>query len=187
MDLDNIKKSWQEANINPSIDEQKIQKMLDNEGESAFNKILKYEKIGRIAIIACLLIAYPVFSKHLFAFLIYTVSVILGFFWQIYKINKLKKIDIAHQSITDISTQIYWYRRIIYKEFIFGLIWFIGFASFLGYLEFASNSIHPAIYIIVMTMAFLGVILTYKKLYWNNFKKLEKAIKEVEEFEKDNI
>ncbi|WP_108823137.1 hypothetical protein [Dysgonomonas sp. Marseille-P4361] len=187
MDLDNIKKAWQETNISPSIDEQKIEKMLSNEGHSAFNSLLKYEKLGRTLMIICLLIAYPVFSNHLSVFIIYTVSVILGFFWQLYKVRKLKEIDIAHQSITQISNQVYWYRKIIFKEFVIGIIWFVGLVMLLGYLEFSDKSIRPTAFIIAMSIAFIGVIITYKLLYWNNIKKLEEAIKEVEEFEKENI
>lgn len=187
MDLDNIKKTWQETNITPSIDEQKIEKMLSNEGHSAFNSLLKYEKMGRVAMIICLLIAYPIFSNHLSVLIIYTISVILGFFWQMYKVRKLKKVDIAHQSITEISNQVYWYRKIISKEFIIGIIWFIGVVLLLGYLEFSEKSMRPATFIIAMSIAFIGVLITYKILYWNNIKKLEDAIKEVKEFEKEDI
>lgn len=187
MDLDNIKKTWQETDITPSIDEQKIEKMLSNEGNSAFNSLLKYEKLGRIAMIICLLIAYPVFSNHLFIFIFYSISCILGYFWQIHKIKKLKKIDIANQSITEISNQVYWYRKIISKEFIIGIGWFIGFVLLLGYLELSAKAMRPAVYITTMIIAFIGILITYRLLYWNNIKKLEAAIKEIEEFEKENI
>jgi len=186
MDLDNIKKTWQQTDIRPDIGDDKIRKMLSNEGHSAFNSLLKYEKIGMWLMVGCLLLAYPLFFKYLPIYIYYVLSVVAGFFWQIYKIRKLKKLDIAQMNITEISNRIYSYRKIIHKEFIVGLIWFVIFAAFLVYWESADKGIHPVIYVVAMGIGLVCVIFIYKKLYWNNIKKLEAAIKEVEEFEKGN-
>ena len=186
MDLDNIKKTWQQADIRPDIDDDKIRKMLSNEGHSAFNSLLRHEKIGIVGLLLCFPIGYLVFEKYMPVAVCFIISTLLAFAWQLYKYRRLKKVDMAQLNITEISNQIYSYRKIIYKEFIVGLIWFIAFVLFLGYWEFADEGMHPAIYIVVMAIAFIGVVFTYKKLYWNNIKKLEAAIKEVEEFEKGN-
>jgi hypothetical protein len=185
MDLDNIKKTWQQTDIRPDIDDDKIRKMLSNEGHSAFNSLLKYERFGIIMLIICLPIGYLVFGKYMPVAVSYIISVLLGILWQLYKYRKLKKVDMAQHSITEISNQVYRYRKIIYKEFIVGLVWFIAFVLFLGYWEFSDEGIPSFIYIIAMAIAFVAVIFTYKKLYWNNIKKLEAAIKEVEEFEEN--
>lgn len=75
----------------------------------------------------------------------------------------------------------------IFKEFTIGSIWFIGIASLLGYCEFVDSEKNPLPYAIIMSIAFASTFFLYKKIYWNNIKKLESAIKEVEEFEKENI
>ena len=80
MDLDNIKKAWQESNITPSIDEQKIEKMLSNEGNSAFNSLFKYERFGRISMIICLFLAFPLFEEYIPVLIIF---VVLLFRWSL--------------------------------------------------------------------------------------------------------
>lgn len=187
MDLDNIKKTWQQTDIKPDIDEENICKMLSNEGHSAFNSLLRHEKMGRIMMVVCLLIAYPLFSRYFPVLILYIVSAVFAFFWQTYKIKKLRKIDMMQQSITEISTQVYWYRKTIFKEFVAGIIWFIAFVMLLGYLELSEDgNMRPVIFIGAMAIAFICVLICYKIFYWNNIKKIEAAIKEVEEFEKGN-
>lgn len=58
MDLDNIKKVWQENNAKPDIKEHKIQQMLDNKGKGAFENLIKYEKLGLILAIICIPISF---------------------------------------------------------------------------------------------------------------------------------
>lgn len=190
MDLDNIKKSWQETEIRLTIDENKIEKMISNEGQGAYNKLLQYEKFGFWALIVCIPIGYFLFRKHLPVVILYITYVLFALFWQFHKIKKLKSANIQQMSITEVSKHIYQYRKTILKEFTIGIVWFFSFFILLGYCEISERtaetfSIVVAI-IIASAIGFAGVLLSYKLLYWNNIKKLEASIKEVEEFEKDN-
>ncbi|NDV78174.1 hypothetical protein [Dysgonomonas sp. 511] len=191
MDLDNIKKDWQGTNFKPTIDEEKIIKMVDNKGQSALARILRYEKMGAVVLLFCIPLGYGVFSKYWEVLAFYILSAILGLTWQVCKIGKLKKIDMLHQGITEISGDFYWYRKAMIKEFTIGLIWFVAFAVIWGGFELVNNSehflSHWVVFVVTMSIGFLLVIWIYKKLYWNNMKKIEDSIKEVEEFEKDNI
>ncbi len=80
MELDNIKKKWQSAEIKLDIDNEKICKMLSNDGHSAYNALLKFEKIGAFAMVICVILGCFVFSKYLPIFIVYTVSVFFAFF-----------------------------------------------------------------------------------------------------------
>jgi len=190
MDLDNIKKRWQETEIKPAITEEKIKKMISNEGQSAFNSLLRYEKIGIISTILCIPLGYLVFEKHLPVAILIVASCIIGLFWQIYKYKKLKKNNISEMGITEISCNFFWYRKALLKEFYTGLVWFVFFFIFFGYFELLYDSVYfytqLAILIICMLIGLGIALLLYKTLFWKNIKKLEVSIKEVEEFEKDN-
>lgn len=190
MDLDNIKKKWQETEIKPNLETEKIYAMLSNKGYSAFNSLLRYEKMGMIAMIACLGLGYLMFLKYPLIAIIYCVSAILVFFWQLYKWKKLKNTNIAEMTIMEVSTLFYWYRKVIYKEFFLGIVWFILFFIILGYLEITHDpsfrSDRITIFITGAFIGLIGTIITYKLMYWNNIKKLAAAIKEVEEFEEEN-
>ena len=81
MDLDNIKKSWQNADIRPIIDEDKIQKILDNRGKGAFDALLKYDKLFFWLLIPCFLLGiFAIFYIHPLPGFFYSVLVIIGFF-----------------------------------------------------------------------------------------------------------
>lgn len=189
MELDNIKKKWQNAEIKLDIDNEKIGKMLSNDGHSAYNALLKFEKIGAFAMVICVILGYFVFSRYLPVFMVYTVSVFFAFFWQIYKIRKLKQINIGHMTIMEISSKVYSYRKIIFKEFFVGVAWLVLFLIFLGYYELLETPLSVGKLIVFTVFSLVGVIVVfvlYKVMYWNNIKKLASAIEEIEEFERDN-
>jgi len=190
MDLDNIKKTWQETDIKPDIDNEKIRKMLSNEGHSAFNSLLRYERLGIAVLLLCLPLGYLVFSKYLPLALCFIGSALLALLWQVFKLRKLKQMDMATMSITEVSCHVYWYRKIIIREFFVGAVWLICFFIFFGYYELIYDSASFTRQLIVLIAAIaIGIIVAfviYKVLYLNNIKKLEAAIKELEDFEKDN-
>ena len=187
MDLDNIKKTWQETDLKPDMDETKIRQMLSNSGQSAFNSLLRYESVGLIATIICLPLGYFMFSKYLAVCLTFILPTLLFVCWHIYKLRRLKKVDMATMSITEVSSHIYWYRKAILKEIIFGTIWFFAFFVMFGYYELVYDSVHFNRQLIILVIAVLiglaVALIIYRTLYWNNIKKIESAIKEVEEFE----
>lgn len=189
MELDNIKKKWQNAEIKLDIDNEKIGKMLSNDGHSAYNALLKFEKIGAFAMVICSVFGYFVFSRYLPVSIVYTVSAFFAFFWQIYKIRKLRQINIGHMTIMEISSKLYSYRKIIFKEFFAGAAWLVLFFIFLGYYELLETPLSVG-KLIALTISVLVVMIVvfvlYKVMYWNNIKKLASAIEEIEEFERDN-
>jgi len=190
MDLDNIKKTWQETDLKPSIDDRKIRMMLNNRGRSAFNSILSYETVGAICLLLCVPVGYLVFDKDISIRIFFVVSTILGLVWQLYKLVRLKKVDLATMSITEVSRHIVWYRRAMVKELLIGASWFICFIIFFGYLELKLDSPHFVRQLIVLVVAsfigFLVALLIYRTWCWNNIKKIEAAIKEVEEYGEGN-
>lgn len=190
MDLDNIKKTWQETEMKPAIDEKKIEKMISNKGQSAFNSLLKHERNGIIMLLVCIPLGYLIFNKYLPVMIVYLSSIVVGLVWQVYKFRKLKEIDMSAMSITDISNRTYSYRKTLMKELAIGIVWLISFIILFGYFELLSYTSHyndVLIILIIMTIiALVAVIILYKILYWKNLKKLEESIKEVQEFEKEN-
>lgn len=190
MDLDNIKKTWQETEIRSTIDEDKIRKMISNEGQSAFQKLLSYEKFGLFMLILFIPIGYFVFRRHFSLQLLYIITVLLGIVWQLYKINKLKKVNLQLMTITQVSKHVHWYRKAILKEMTYGMVWFVIFFTLLGYLDLSEHTDRVfnrvILLIIVMIVGVISTILIYRLLYWRNINKLQESIKEIEEFEKDN-
>ncbi|GAB6010379.1 hypothetical protein [Dysgonomonas reticulitermitis] len=192
MDLDNIKKTWQQTDLKPTIGEEKIQKMLGNKGQSAFNSIMRYEKYSIIGLIACILIAYPLFSRHMPVFYFYLIACIIGIIWQVYKFSLLKNANIAELSITKAAKFYYQYKGMIIKELIISCVLFFFFVVLFGYFELApkwnTGHFQYSLIIFVISMIiglFVGLFL-FRKLYWRQFKKIEKSLKEVEDFERDN-
>lgn len=190
MDLDNIKKTWQETEIKPSIDNEKIQKMISNEGRSAFNSLIRYEKIGIILLVLCIPMIFALSLRHTPVIVFYLFSVVIFLMWQVYKFKKLRRISLSETSITEISGHFYWYRKAILKEFVAGLVWIIFFFILFGYFELLDDTDyfykHLTILIISVSIGLVLAITIYKIVYWNNIKKMDLSIREVQEFEKDN-
>lgn len=190
MDLDNIKKTWQETEIKPTIDNEKIQKMISNEGRSAFNSLLRYEKIGIILLIVCIPMIFALSLRHTPVIVFYLFSVVVFLVWQVYKFKKLRRINLSEMGITEISNHFYWYRKVILKEFVAGLVWFIFFFILFGYFELLDDSDYFYKHLIILVIsALIGLfvaIIIYKMIYWNNIKKMENSIREIQDFEEDN-
>ncbi|MDH6308173.1 hypothetical protein M2451_001202 [Dysgonomonas sp. PFB1-18] len=192
MDLDNIKKTWQETEIKPDIGDDKIQKMISNEGKSAFNSLLKVEKFALFLMIPCLAIGVLVSCcMHLLFGIFYSVLVVGGAFWQMYKIKFLKQIDLSAMGILDVSKEITRYKKYIVKEIICGLI--LVLPLFFMYTYFVLPSMYPALSSPVkLAMLITGIggtiiicYFVYKYLYIKNIRKVEMLVKENEEFDKE--
>ena len=192
MDLDNIKKTWQQTNLKSTVDDYKIRKMLDNKGQSAFNSIMRYEKYGIIGLVVCMLIAYPLFSEYKMVFYSYLVTCLVGIVWQIYKFRLMKNANIAELSITKAAKFYYQYRAMIVKELIVGCVWFLFFIVLFGYFELSPKwntgrfQYSLIAFVISMSIGLLVGLVLYRKLYWTHFKEIEKSLKEIEDFEEDN-
>ncbi|WP_165020165.1 hypothetical protein [Dysgonomonas sp. ZJ279] len=195
MDLDNIKKSWQEREIKPTISEEKIQRMLDNRGKNALENLMTFEKW--ILIIAALCVPIiAIFEKPYYLMIFCLISFICGLTWQIYKYRFLKKINLSEMSILETSIAITKYKRYILREIIVGIIWCIAFTGIVVYERYttASNENNPIMYslitigatfIIILTCAYI-VYVIYRYIYMQNISQIEKSIAEIKDFEQDN-
>ena len=129
MDLDNIKKTWQETEIKSSVGEDKIRKMLNNTGKSALERLIKYEKIFLWTMIPCILAGVLFYHMHDVTGIIYFALLVVNFFWQIYKIRFLKRIDVSSMNVMEVSKSITRYRQYLNYELIGGSIFIVIFFS----------------------------------------------------------
>lgn len=189
MDLDSIKKEWKENNVQSTIDEEKIEIMINNSGQSAFQKILKYEKISTVALIVCFLLVKFIFRYELLQW-VYGISAVVILVWQTYKLLYLRKIDMLHMSITEISRFYIRYRKFMIYETVISMCWFLAFVGLFGYLEFVNNPDFMAwkikVFCIVFGTTFIVCLWLVWKLMWKNLKQLGNSIREVKEMEKNN-
>lgn len=201
MDLDNLKKDWQATNPDVRVDDDKIRQMLDNKGKSAFEKLLKVEKLFLKLLLLCIpfiLIFYFVTSP--LVGILYAILVVVSFIWQRYKISFLKKINIIEMNLLKVSLAIGRYRKILYFEILVGTLCAIVFLLIYCYSFVKKDYIASAIadsrffaaylvYILILLFVSLGVILyaIYSQCYFKNIHEIERSIKEAEEYQKDNI
>lgn len=204
MDLDNLKKTWQETEVKPTIDECKIQKMLDNKGQSAFEKLIKYDKIFLWLLIPCIFGGIFFYYMHPIPGIIYSIVLIYGFLWQSYKLKFMKKADLSEMTILEASKCITKYKKLLLYEIIIGAVAVVVF--FVPYVYFGipgminrmsgrdTEQVHAIFDISHMAIMFVIMIVSvtvisfflYKYMYFNNIKQVQNSINEIEEFEKEN-
>ena len=181
MDLDNLKKVWNENQIElPSVSDDKILSILKGKGKTALYKLYIWELIGAI------LFQYSKFSQYfLMSFCI------LGFLWQLYKILILKKVDLKNNSIIMSYKYICRYKLCINIEVFVSLLFISVFM--ISFFYPLSGSIPDEkrylIYIIVSVWFVIMLALmwlVYKKFYRKQIRKIEESIMEIQDFEKDN-
>lgn len=186
MDLDEIKKDWQQAVLKPMLNEENITQMISNEGKSAFNKIKRYELLGMIGMVFFYPLIVPLF-RYLELQVFFIVMCILGFFWQAYKYRLLKKMDLLRMPVITISDFYVRYRKYILIEFWVGMVWYIIFVSCIGYLEYKHEpdfiDKKLGVFIVIYLFAFLFVLWLYRITYVKNMKKLRSSIDELRELE----
>jgi hypothetical protein len=204
MDLDNLKKTWQATEVRPTIDECKIQKMLDNRGQSAFEKLIKYDRIFLWLLIPCIFAGVLFYYIHPVPGIIYCIVLINGFCWQTYKLRFMKKVNLSEMGILEVSRCITKYRKLLLYEIIIGSVGIVVF--FVPYIYFGIPGMlskisgrnseqvqatfdicHMAVMLIItiVSAAVLSFFL-YKYMYFDNIKQVQNSIKEIEEFEKEN-
>jgi hypothetical protein len=204
MDLDNLKKTWQETEVRPAIDECKIRKMLDNRGKSAFEKLIRYDKIFLWLLIPCAVANIFFYYMHLIVGIILSILLVYGFCWQVYKLGFMKKVNLSEMGILEVSKCITKYRKLLLYEIIIGAVGVVSF--FVPYIYLGipgvlnkmsgrdSEQVYAAFDIYHMAIMFVIMIILvavisfflYKYMYFNNVKQVQNSIKEIEEFEKEN-
>lgn len=197
MDLDKVKKSWQEVKPSSSIGKEKIEQMLNNTARGAFNKLLTYERC--VIYIWPILILLSYFIKEKSIAIFFFTSTLVGICWQIYKYNFLKKTDIVSMNLLEISERISKYRIYVYREFIIAFVWSILFTIYFSYIVIHDNYAHSldrnpnseVITIIIFSIWTIVIVpfltwIIYKKFFVKNIKKVEQSLAEAEEYIKDN-
>ncbi len=201
MDLEEIKKIWQEVDSlkkQKQISDARIKKMLRNEGKSALDKLIRTAKIYTIIIIPLglliCLFSYKFFEAGgfypvcpLFMLLVCLLLEPL----EIYLYRLLKGIDYSTMTVKEVNARILKYQCIIKKCEFYGIIVFIVYMAiwyFLYYkLIFGKEIIWWfIIYTGVIYLAGIMLIpLMYRKLYHRNIHKIKMNLRELEEFEQE--
>lgn len=197
MDLDKLKATWQHAEVKPIIDQQKALKILDNQGMSAYEKLVKYEKIGLVISIILILsslillvMTRTILKLSADVLPVYLVaSSILVFTWQRYKYRYLIKLDILRMDILQISRHINVYKKYLSREWLAGILWAIIFLAIFAIEKFSFMSVKQLTITLggMFTFMLLPSYILYKYTTAYNIKNIEASIKEVEEIERDNI
>ncbi|PXV62873.1 hypothetical protein CLV62_11789 [Dysgonomonas alginatilytica] len=195
MDLDNIKKSWNENNVLPALSEDKIHNIINKRAKTALDKLVFFEIFGCLILIPLLLLPYlhgiafpqmpyPVFTKYF-----YFATCIVGFIWQIYKYKLLKKINISHTTIARCSIYMSEYKLSINRERIVGvlfiLIFIFSFAySYTDLVHGEQEKLKFCIFNIILFVLACSILLFYYKLaYYKRIKFIEASLREAREME----
>ena len=194
MDLDKIKTDWQQATPKSIIDEEKINRMVGNEGKSAFNYIVKYCKVSMISL--PLLALYPLlvpFFRFPTLIIFYCGTCFVGFLWECYKFRMYKSVDMVKMNILDISRFYIRLRKYIIYEAIVMVVWFISYSGLFIIFEYKytwneeeASMMLPAS-IAIFSIGFVLTMWICWKIYWKKIRILGNSIREVEEFERDNL
>ncbi|SHF51520.1 hypothetical protein [Dysgonomonas macrotermitis] len=198
MDLDNLKKVWNENQQDlPSITDDKLLSMLKSNGRTALNKLRLWELIGAIVILP--LTGIPLIHNKIFVLFQYSAFTLyffiafclLGFVWQLYKIWTLKKVDILNNSILVCSKYILKYKLCIKIEVFISLIFMIIFMGSFFYplVDSLADDRKILFYIVAAVWTIIMVALLwfiYRRFYRKQTKRIEESLKEIEELERDN-
>jgi len=203
MELDDIKKAWQEIDAlkeKQQINENRIKEMLKKEGKTALSKLIRMAKLGifgliPIGIFLCL-ISYKFFETggyYMMWPLLMLFLCILFTPFNIYLYRLLKSINYSGMTVKEVSERILKYENIIrrinmYDKFF--MIFYVGIWYYLYYkLVFGSKIIWAFIIFMIIMCLVLAVTIPflYKKLYDNNIDRIKESLKELKEFEDKNI
>lgn len=195
MDLDNLKKAWNENQIGlPSVSDDKLLAMLKGKGKTALYKLYIWELISAIvflplAILPFLHSKFTIFLQYSkICQYLFTAFCIFAFFWQIYKIIILKRVDLKNNSIVTSAKYICRYKLCINIEVFISLTFLLIFMTFFLY---SIHDIFPKeMYILMFVWVVMMMVLMwyiYKKFYQKQIKMIEQSILEIQYFEKDNL
>jgi len=196
MDLDKIKEVWKETPTLVNITEDNICKVLDRKGKTSLSRLLLYERIALFLLPLLIVVPFihdhfvPLFKYPAYLKTVFISACVISIFWQLYKLNLLKKINPDKTSILLSSKYIAYYKKCINYEIIAGLVFLLVFILLLSFSlsGFFTKGIKGIIFLTAMIVisVFLTILL-YIYLYKKNIKNIESSIKEIEDFEKDNL
>ena len=196
MDLDKVKDAWKKSSSQPTINREKIEHIINKDGVSAFMKMKRYSLRGGIV---CL--AYGLFLFILITFFIdtgnrniplfYVCSIILliGSIWSIYCYHYLNKMDLGKMDLASFSSQFHRFRKWEKWEWLAKGVFIILIISSLIYVQYdhiiQANNAYKVGFIVGNTLSILisgGIgLFIYRKFYSKNLRKVEDALKEIED------
>jgi len=197
MDLDNIKSSWNKPESVSATDLSMVKKIINGKAKTALERLITVETVLLILLlplsIFIFIIDYLLHGIYEVSWFIkagYVGFFLLGIFCQYYKRSLLKRVDIAHDNLTTCLKYILRYRLCIKIEIIIGTIFFFllyipfmyGWKDVMTEYQFEIYSRVNGVFIIfLMLLSFLF----YKKVYYKQIKKIESAMKEIEQMENE--
>ena len=200
MELDEIKKMWQEIDAlkeKQQVNESRIKDMLKNEGKTTLAKLIRTVKFYTIAtiplgVLFCLL-SYKFFEAGGYYVIVPLTFLLITLFLEPLQISEyhfLKEIDFSSMSVKEVLERILKYENFIQKWRIYGTTGFFIFMGIWFYfyykLLFGSEIIWGFIIYDAVIYFAGGLILIpflYKKLYYNNINRIKESLKELREFE----
>ncbi|MDL2323378.1 hypothetical protein LJC52_05255 [Bacteroidales bacterium OttesenSCG-928-A17] len=202
MDLDEMKKAWQE-NIQLkeqlSLSDKKIKELLKREGKTAIDRLMLYAKIYIIlsiplGLLLCLCsfrffqAGWPYSLIPLFFLFLCTFIVLPS---EIYVYRLLRSIDFSVMSLKEVSSKILKYQQIIRFWELIGIVFFVIYMAiwmFFYYKLIFGDEIIWGFIIYMIAVGLIGLAAIpylYKKMYYKNINKVKESIEELEEFEQD--
>lgn len=193
MDLDKLKKEWNE-NIIPPLSQELIFNIIHKKGRSALGKLLLIEKIGLISLPVFAVLFY--YLSNRFSLLIssltlgiYDIGCVCAIVWQIYKILLLRKIDLSGLDMISCLKRISHYKICIVREFFIGFGFFFLFLASFGYtlwLNKKHNENGDNLFLdmfILVAITIVVTLLVYQFFYFRQIKKIQTILSEIEYWE----
>lgn len=196
MDLDNIKKTWNDNLFTPNLTDDNIRHIIYKKGKTALGRLLWFEIIGLIVVLPFIAapyihalylprVPYPAFTKYFFVS-----CCLISFLWQIYKVLLLNKINLKHMDILSGLKLISRYKLFIKRELFAGVIFAcIILGSFCyEYIDIISDQNKVIFYLFnmaILIITCLIMLVFYKFFYKKNIESIESSLKEVIEMEND--
>jgi len=191
MDLDKIKREWNESGSCPMTDETTVKGIIRGKAKTALERLMSIETIGLYImlplIFVCFIIEYIMKNIYVFPVLLKTAYIlfcIVGFFWQLYKCSLLKKTDIIHDNNVSCRHHFLKYRLCVKYEIIFGILAFIILYGFFiyGWKDILTENqfgIYCRFSIVVGVCLLLLTLYLYRRLYYKQIIKIEAALRDI--------
>ncbi len=206
MELDEMKQLWQQHDKllqqNKLLNEKLVTNMLQDKAKPAIGRMLGFEYTS-VVVCALLLIfwslQYYTLSMGTLLAVSYIVSllfIVFGLAFGLYKINLLGKIDLAADSVSATAQKTTSFRRLISKERLYSFILSpLIIASVLVVIAQWVNH-HNVIdmldlylprIIIAYALLFIGILIVYKKVYFDSIKQINANLEEIKKFREETV
>ncbi len=200
MELEEIKKLWQDMDTpkaQKQITDDSIRRILQQEGKSALDKLIRTARVYTIIMIPLglflCLCSHQFFTAGGFYMvwpLLFLLICIALEPYEIYLYRLLKSIDYSTMSVKEVSARILKYQHHISRWQPYGLGMYVVYLTvwyFLYYKILFGNGDIQWFFIIIMGSLLLGGLIVipilFKKLYFQHIDTIKKNLIELEEFE----